>query len=272
VRQPVALTDRSPYGRPIKGEQYVRIARNLNVVADIARGDACYREHSIDKVLLAAIRASRRFIYIEDQYLGNLVTAAAIRDRLPNLQHVTIVVPHPTIETDFAWRRQRFLKTVGFNNDTKGKVKVFYRYNKDGKRFGPFSYIHSKTWVFDDEVAIIGSANCNRRGWGFDSEVVAAILDKPSSTSWPPASFAQKLRVALWTMHLGVDEKQLLNGYSENVRKLWDDPPSKASVLPYFIDPDFDYRASPLWLLLDPREERSWDLVDPDGARIKACG
>jgi phosphatidylserine/phosphatidylglycerophosphate/cardiolipin synthase-like enzyme len=70
---------------------------------------------------------------------------------------------------------------------------------------GPRSYVHAKTWVFDDELAIIGSANCNRRGWESDSEVVAAVLDKPASLKAP--SFAQALRTVLWARHLGIPEE-----------------------------------------------------------------
>ncbi|MFL6672720.1 MAG: phospholipase D-like domain-containing protein [Massilia sp.] len=269
LRQPVALSDRTWRGRPNKGEMYVRIARNDNFVGDLSTGDACYREHSIEELLLAAIEASTGFIYIEDQYLAHLGAAAAIRKRLPHLHHVTIVVPHPTIETVFPWRRLEFLRILGYNNDTKGRIRVFYRYNKQGPRFGPYSYIHSKTWIFDDEVAVIGSANCNRRGWGFDSEVVAAMFDVPSGLQ--PTSFAQKLRVALWTKHLGVEESHVWSGDTPEVMKLWQELPPEASVLPYFVDPQFDYRATPFWVAFDPQTEWPWTLVDPDGARMTKC-
>jgi phosphatidylserine/phosphatidylglycerophosphate/cardiolipin synthase-like enzyme len=69
-------------------------------------------------------------------------------------------------------------------------------------------YIHSKTWIFDDELAIIGSANCNRRSWEHDSEVAAVILDTRKVDGG--ATFAQALRMKLWAGHLGTGKKSSL--------------------------------------------------------------
>lgn len=43
--------------------------------------------------------------------------------------------------------------------------------------FGRHTYVHPKCWVFDDELAVIGSANCNRRRWEHDSEIGAFVFD-----------------------------------------------------------------------------------------------
>ena len=51
------------------------------------------------------------------------------------------------------------------------KVFVFERFDR---------YVHSKIYIIDDKFAIIGSANCNRRGWEQDSEVVAGIYEESS--------------------------------------------------------------------------------------------
>ena len=69
-------------------------------------------------------------------------------------------------------------------------------------RFGPHTYVHAKTLVADDEIAVIGSANVNRRGWEHDSEVVAAVVG-PGRDGTP---VARKLRTRLWAEHLGVAE------------------------------------------------------------------
>ncbi len=109
------------------------------------------------------------------------------------------------------------------------KLRVFFKYEPPtGKKridragskypkylaedFGPGSYVHSKVWIFDDELAIVGSANINRRGWNYDSEVAAAIFDRAPSNEWHPKSgghysFAQQLRIKLWRKHLGFDEE-----------------------------------------------------------------
>jgi len=70
-------------------------------------------------------------------------------------------------------------------------------------------YFHAKTWIFDDQFAIIGSANMNNRGYFSDSEVAAGIADKnPGGTRlW----FAHRLRMALWMKHLDISEKDALD-------------------------------------------------------------
>jgi hypothetical protein len=69
--------------------------------------------------------------------------------------------------------------------------------------------------VFDDELAIIGSANCNNRGYAYDSEVIGAITDldwrgegdnKKGKRHWYELelTFAHRLRMALWHEHLAL--------------------------------------------------------------------
>jgi phosphatidylserine/phosphatidylglycerophosphate/cardiolipin synthase-like enzyme len=71
------------------------------------------------------------------------------------------------------------------------------------------SYVHSKTHVYDDECAIIGSANADDRGYTFDSEIVACITEDPSGRMARTSHFARDLRIALWHKHLGVSHAKL---------------------------------------------------------------
>jgi hypothetical protein len=113
------LADRDPRGRSRKGDQFVRIARNFNFVRDPLRSTDsglgppwCAGEHSIKPTMLGAIKAARRFIYIEDQYLSNPEAGKALHDALDRVQHVTIVVPHPAIEPLFAPLRAKFIREL----------------------------------------------------------------------------------------------------------------------------------------------------------------
>jgi len=83
-----------------------------------------------------------------------------------------------------------------------GKVHVFFR----GPVGGGHSYIHAKTWIFDDQFAVIGSANTNRRSWTHDSEVAVGICDKgdgkkirmPPQTEDATVGGASECRNARW--------------------------------------------------------------------------
>ena len=72
-----------------------------------------------------------------------------------------------------------------------------YRYG--GDRNSPY-WLHAKCWIFDDEFAVVGSANCNRRGYSYDSELCVGIADPDRRTRG--TYFAHRLRMDLWLKHL----------------------------------------------------------------------
>ena len=240
----VGLADCCPGSEPeIIGNQFVGIARTFNS----ALGFGCAVEHTIRTTMLGAILTARRFIYFEDQYLVNVEAAGQLRKALKNIQHLIILIPHSSI-SDYPgiWAaRTKFLKTLmdGIPKEEEKKVRVFYlktpKTTEGSARFGQHTYIHSKTWIFDDELAVIGSANCNQRGWISDSEVCAAIFDTTPTTE-KCSSFAQQLRVKLWLEHLGggrrkLSELDLVDGIQS--AKLWpeiaNDPASKIRIYRY---------------------------------------
>jgi phosphatidylserine/phosphatidylglycerophosphate/cardiolipin synthase-like enzyme len=51
--------------------------------------------------------------------------------------------------------------------------------------------------IVDDEFAVVGSMNYNRRSWTHDSEVVAAIHDTLEGDG-KAYHFAHRLRIASW--------------------------------------------------------------------------
>jgi phosphatidylserine/phosphatidylglycerophosphate/cardiolipin synthase-like enzyme len=210
---------------------------------------------------IAAIRAARKFIYIEEQYLVGMEVASELRKALPKIQHLTIVIPHSSIsDMPQVWARRKafidFLKTGPDGH----KVRVFYLVNPASGGFGPFTYIHAKTWIVDDEIAIIGSANCNQRGWSYDSEANAVIYDGAPSQSFP-LPFAQRLRVALWSRHLNVAPSLVIDGVASAA--LWLKPSTGAWIRPY------NQNAGK-----DPARHKaiSWDkIIDPSGDKIPSC-
>jgi phosphatidylserine/phosphatidylglycerophosphate/cardiolipin synthase-like enzyme len=66
--------------------------------------------------------------------------------------------------------------------------------------------------VFDDELAVIGTANCNRRGYTFDSEVDAFIYENARREGDTRPTFAQRYRMALWEHHLTEPGSALIDG------------------------------------------------------------
>ena len=236
----------------------VAVARTFTPVTP---GTAVPKERDIQALLLAAIASAQRFIYMEDQYLINPDAATALNARIPNLQHLTILIAASEIsDLPCRWHfREQFISTLtaGLSASDLAKVRVFTRITPPAStppNYGPHTYVHAKTWIFDDELAVIGSANCNRRGWQSDSEADAFIFDDvdPNDGSM---TFAQKLRCDLWAEHLGVPASGLADGVASI--SYWTTSTSASCVTLY--DPNGGSDSS----LLSCDSIR--DLIDPPG-------
>jgi phosphatidylserine/phosphatidylglycerophosphate/cardiolipin synthase-like enzyme len=220
------------------------------------------RERDIKALLLAAIANTRRFIYLEDQYLVDLDTAAALNRAIPRLQHLTILIPGSAIN-DFPlgpeYRRDFVDRlTAGLSRTDASKIGIFQLSTSPAMPvFGLHTYVHSKSWIFDDELAVIGSANCNRRGYQHDSEVDAFIFDDMRGRSG--LTFAQQYRMRLWREHLRVPPAALVDGVASAA--LWRTPtrPATARVVP------FDHRLPPsaAQSVRDIAADRLRNIIDP---------
>ena len=76
--------------------------------------------------------------------------------------------------------------------------------------------------VIDDELLIVGSANCNNRGWETDSELAVASFEDAAPGA---VTTAKRLRTSLWAEHLG----QPLAAVEDAIRSkgLWDTAPTR---------------------------------------------
>jgi phosphatidylserine/phosphatidylglycerophosphate/cardiolipin synthase-like enzyme/subtilisin family serine protease len=245
------------------GDVHVQIGRTYgNRTRHGGPGSGAYSfapngERTIRRQLLHAVARARRFIYLEDQYLVSQEMSLALVAALPNISHLTIVIPESSILSeedcprDLHQARRRFIAPLRAAGGAK--VRVFV----PSPVGGPFTYVHSKTWVFDDEFAVIGSANCNRRGYTHDSEATAAIYDPSEQPR------AKRLRIDLWAAHLNLDttagRAQLDDGVAGGA--LWLKPPPGARVTPYN-----ENAAAPTGQAFICRFA-SWDgAIDPDGS------
>ena len=232
-------------------------------------------EQSAAMIILHAISHAKSFIYVEDQYFVdtadpdnpnaiNVRAALVNKLRDPNFQHLIILIPHgsitdmgpPLLPNQVNYRRNRLITAL--KQAGPGKVHVFFR----GPIGGGHSYIHAKTWIFDDQFAVIGSANTNRRSWTHDSEVVAGICDKGNGTGF---RMPHRLRMRLWAEHLNVGT--LVGGVPTNYEAQLFDPqkgidlwinhrPPTAYVVPYDETQSIE--------LIHP--DTAWNnAIDPDG-------
>jgi phosphatidylserine/phosphatidylglycerophosphate/cardiolipin synthase-like enzyme len=107
--------------------------------------------------------------------------------------------------------------------------------------------------VIDDELMLIGSANCNNRGWETDSELVIASFEDDGGTS----AVAGRLRAALWAHHLDVPASAVADPVGS--RQLWD-AASTRRVCRYDPDGGHDAHLSDRPdFIVDPSDRQSGD-------------
>jgi len=164
---------------------------------DIASGEQTNFEQ-----YCAAIRAARRTIYIENQYVEVTEIVTELHGALRRGVNVVLLVPAiPDISpTSYdATERRAFFEaraTLGsHNNFTLAGIAGL---GSDGRR-KPV-YVHSKLMLIDDTWATVGSCNLHRFSLFGNSELNAAILAPDTIRAF---------RIALFQEHLGKDTSAL---------------------------------------------------------------
>jgi phosphatidylserine/phosphatidylglycerophosphate/cardiolipin synthase-like enzyme len=185
-----------------------------------------------------AVRRAKQFIYIEDQYLISHDLVDELVDAANRVKHGTIVVPFATHEGEvrnFRLKAIEHLKKQG-GPGIQEKIRIFELSKAREQR------VHAKLFVFDDEYALVGSANANNRGYFTDSEADVGVAeygcDNPVGARgglwWNiEANFARRMRIELWAEHLGLDHDELFDGVGAGVH--WASLPLHARVAPYRV-------------------------------------
>jgi phosphatidylserine/phosphatidylglycerophosphate/cardiolipin synthase-like enzyme len=156
-------------------------------------------------MLTQCIHQARKFIHMEDQYFWSEPVAEELNKALPHIEHLTIVLTQSSIfDVGLAGvilRRRATRKLLAGLSDTDRNKVGIYSPTKAGD---PGTYVHSKVWIFDDECAIVGSSNCNNRGYKNDSEMMGRVSEGTHrQLDDLDLNFAHKLRMSLWHYHMG---------------------------------------------------------------------
>jgi phosphatidylserine/phosphatidylglycerophosphate/cardiolipin synthase-like enzyme len=128
------------------------------------------------------------------------------------------------------------------------------------------SYVHSKTWIFDENYVISGSANCDNRGYTYDSEIAVGMADTDMFDIWLGESFATDLRTRLWHKILGLPHSQLREW--DKAIGYWKKPPPSALIddaSAYEMDNDLSPPAQFPSSSEAANVEKIWtSIIDPD--------
>ncbi|RJF93935.1 phospholipase D-like domain-containing protein [Sphingomonas cavernae] len=175
----------------------------------IARTRAAYQEveqvGEIEALWLDMIAATRRFAYIENQYLTSGKIAAAIAARMEEEDPPEFVLVMPRVAD--GWLEQkamdaariRLARAIG-KVDRRNRFRIYVPVTPGGTDI----YVHAKVAIVDDRLLRVGSSNLNNRSQGLDSEcdlIIDAAL--PHNHDVEPQIVA--LRNRLMAEHLDSD-------------------------------------------------------------------
>ncbi|WP_299823050.1 phospholipase D-like domain-containing protein [uncultured Jannaschia sp.] len=154
-----------------------------DVEVGIARTEPRYHGtplvNEIEELYLTAIRAARRTIYIESQYLAAGCLCEAMEARLAEPDGPEIVIVNPQSAQSFLEDeamhsvRSRMIKRLRDADErgSGGRFSIFHPVNAEGTPI----YVHAKVFVVDDQFLKIGSSNFDNRSMGFDTECDIAV-------------------------------------------------------------------------------------------------
>ena len=153
-----------------------------DVALAIARTDPIYDGRSevreVELLYRDAIRAARRYIYLENQFFTANTIVDALAERLGESDgpEVALVL---ALRTD-GWLSQQTMDVLRSRMvhrlrqaDRHGRLRIYY---PDVPGLEPQCInVHSKVMVVDDEFVRVGSANLNNRSMGIDTECDVAF-------------------------------------------------------------------------------------------------
>jgi phosphatidylserine/phosphatidylglycerophosphate/cardiolipin synthase-like enzyme len=167
--------------------------------------------------LKKAIAAAEQYIYVEDQAFTGREIMEWIRDRLIAKPNLKVIFFHRADPTDSP--ENTVLLNMAINEhlvtgvpNVTARVAFYIRTDH--------VVVHSKTWIIDDELVIIGSANAMRRSLYTDGELSVGVLDENEG----PGSFPVVCRSDLWAEYCGVNDaagKAQFNDIDLAIR-IWD--------------------------------------------------
>jgi phosphatidylserine/phosphatidylglycerophosphate/cardiolipin synthase-like enzyme len=193
-------------------------------------------DYSAWALIEQGIRRAIRTIYLEDQYLVSRMARTALLAKLreDSFAYLLMVMNGAgAAAADFKFlvtARNEFRRDLLAIDPKKKRwgLYILRRPAEAERQKWCGSYLHSKTWIFDDGYVITGSANCDNRGYTYDTEVVAGIADSSPFDVATGTSFAMDLRVRLWHKHLGVPHAHLRDW--DTAIRFWRSPPPSAMV------------------------------------------
>lgn len=161
----------------------------------------------IQKVYIDLIREAKEFIYIENQYFSSdRVTGELVRRlQQEDTPEVLIIMSRELPDALGRWtmgvNASMHLARL-FEADTHQRLGFYNLFSPDSSRID--IKVHSKLMIVDSRYVTLGSANVNRRSFGFDSE--ANLVIDAHETDEPDC--VRYLEYRILAQHCGISPAQ----------------------------------------------------------------
>jgi len=164
---------------------------------------------------LASIRAAKRLIYLENQYLTSPIIVEALAERLAEPDGPEVVTVGPAQSPSyFDQLTMDSARTAAINRlrdvDHHHRFAAFSA--RTGK--GGMIVVHSKVAIMDDWMLRLGSANLNNRSIGLDTECDVAF----EARSDEDRAVVRRFLARLVGHFIGVSTDQFLEAYAREGR------------------------------------------------------
>jgi phosphatidylserine/phosphatidylglycerophosphate/cardiolipin synthase-like enzyme/membrane protein DedA with SNARE-associated domain len=160
----------------------------------------------VEQLYLDSIRAARRFIYIENQYLSSHAIGKALAQRLEEDDGPEVVIVAP--EQTGGWLEQHTMDVLRARllrdlrrADQQNRLRAYFVRVSEDPHLSVM--VHAKLMVVDDRLVRIGSSNLSNRSMGLDSE--CDLLIEAAAEGDDNAQAIRGLRRRLLAEHLDVD-------------------------------------------------------------------
>jgi len=192
------------------GPHEVQIVRTVpeRIYRRVPRGD-----FRILSAYLGALRAARRLVYIENQFLWSPEVAAVLRDKLarPPEDGFRIVCVLPSKPNNGGDDTRGMLAELIDADAGAGRILACTLYARADAHADPI-YVHAKAAVVDDTWMTIGSANLNEHSLFNDTEMNIVTRDP---------GVIRQTRLRLWAEHLESSPDRLEGDATEIIENLW---------------------------------------------------
>jgi phosphatidylserine/phosphatidylglycerophosphate/cardiolipin synthase-like enzyme/uncharacterized membrane protein YdjX (TVP38/TMEM64 family) len=161
----------------------------------------------VERLYVDAIKAARRFLYIETQYLTSTVVGEALAEALErSVGPEIVIILHPNSS---GWLEQHTMDILRSRllarlrrADRNRRLEIYYPHIPGSEE--RCLTVHSKVLIVDDDLVRVGSANLSNRSMGVDTECDLAI-DAQGDPSVQQA--IADFRNRLLSEHLGVSQE-----------------------------------------------------------------